>query len=157
MGITFFILFCALIFVALEFFLPGGIAAVMAILLFLISIGSFWIASASAIYTLIFSFIGIIGIILVCNLCVYLINASGRKNTYFLKAESETPHPEYGELINNEGVMDSGYTATFREQEGISVIAEGPIRPIKKGDRIRCTRVEGSRVYVKKIENKEKK
>lgn len=87
--IPYYLLALGLLFIWLEFYLPGGAFAVAAALFVLAALISFFSASQSILASTLFFIVTCISVIAVIRYAIYRIRKSGAKNTFFLSKDQE--------------------------------------------------------------------
>lgn len=87
--IPYFLLALGLLFIWLEFYLPGGAFAVAAAIFILTALISFFSASQSILASTLFFVAASVAVIAVIRYAIYRIRKSGAKNTFFLSKDQE--------------------------------------------------------------------
>lgn len=87
--IPYFLLALGLLFIWLEFYLPGGAFAVAAAIFILAALISFFSASQSILASTLFFVAASVAVIAVIRYAIYRIRKSGAKNTFFLSKDQE--------------------------------------------------------------------
>lgn len=107
------LLFIGLILAWLEFYLPGGILAILAALFLILAQISFYTAHGSLAATLAFFSFSVLLVMAVVYFAIKRIRKSADKNTFFLSKDQE-------------GYKASGYCEKLIGKEGVALTDFGP-------------------------------
>jgi len=120
------LLVLGLVFIWLEFYLPGGAFAVAAAIFIIAGLITFFSASTSLFASTLFFLGSCIAVIATIRFAIYRIRKSANKNTFFLSKDQEgyTAQEQHADIIGKRG-----YTATECGPSGFAVI-EGKRYPI---------------------------
>src|SRR5262249_44135371 len=124
------LLILGLLFVWLEFYLPGGALAVAAAIFVLAALATFFSQSSTIIASIIFFILCITSVILVVRLAIYRIKKSAKNNTFFLSTDQEG---FTAQDVDAEVIGKTGTTVTECGPSGFALIAGRRLPVVAKG------------------------
>ena len=151
---AYFLLLLGLVFLWLEFYLPGGAFAVASAIFVLGALGTFFAASPSVIASVLFFVGACILVVVVIRLAIWRIKKSATKNTFFLSKDQEgfMAAELSDDIVGKRGTTltecgPSGYALV--EGKRIPIICRGPY--LDKGVEVQIITIELGNYVVKPV------
>ena len=107
------LLFLGLLFIWIEFYVPGGAMAIAGVLFLFAAVISAFMSSASLLEICIFVLLTLVSVIAVIRLAIWRIKKSGKSNTFFLSRDQE-------------GYLASKFDETMIGKKGMTLTDLGP-------------------------------